>query len=94
LQPLKVILNWVGSAIWVTSFMLMLSILLVFIGIPLFFIGLAVMQVGRGLAVMQAGSKGWRSYFSAEITPPACGHPSSGGCRDDPPRIPARSDSG
>jgi hypothetical protein len=65
LQPLKVILNWAGSAIWVTSFMLMLSILLVFIGIPLFFIGLAVMQVGsrvggdagrvEGLAVLLLG---------------------------------------
>ena len=41
----------VGSAIWVTGFMLMLSILLVFIGLPLFFFG---------LAMTEAGLKGWR----------------------------------
>ena len=41
----------VGSAIWITGFMLMLSILLVFIGLPLFFIG---------LAMTEAGLKGWR----------------------------------
>jgi hypothetical protein len=41
----------VGSAIWVTGFMLMLSILLVFIGLPLFFVG---------LAMTEAGLKGWR----------------------------------
>jgi hypothetical protein len=41
----------VGTAIWVTGFMLMLSILLVFIGLPLFFIG---------LAMTEAGLKGWR----------------------------------
>jgi hypothetical protein len=40
----------VGSAIWVTGFMLMLSILLVFIGLPLFF----------GLAMTEAGLNGWR----------------------------------
>ena len=41
----------VGSAIWITGFMLMLSILLVFIGLPLFFFG---------LAMTEAGLKGWR----------------------------------
>jgi hypothetical protein len=41
----------VGTAIWVTGFMLMLSILLVFIGLPLFFFG---------LAMTEAGLKGWR----------------------------------
>jgi hypothetical protein len=41
----------VGTAIWVTGFMLMLSILLVFIGLPLFFLG---------LAMTEAGLKGWR----------------------------------
>jgi hypothetical protein len=41
----------VGTAIWITGFMLMLSILLVFIGLPLFFIG---------LAMTEAGLKGWR----------------------------------
>ena len=41
----------VGSAIWITGFMLMLSILLVFIGLPLFFLG---------LAMTEAGLKGWR----------------------------------
>jgi hypothetical protein len=41
----------VGSAIWITGFMLMLSILLVFIGLPLFF---------AGLAMTEAGLKGWR----------------------------------
>jgi hypothetical protein len=41
----------VGCAIWVTGFMLMLSILLVFIGLPLFFFG---------LAMTEAGLKGWR----------------------------------
>ena len=41
----------VGSAIWVTGLMLMLSILLVFIGLPLFFFG---------LAMTEAGLKGWR----------------------------------
>jgi hypothetical protein len=41
----------VGTGIWVTGFMLMLSILLVFIGLPLFFIG---------LAMTEAGLKGWR----------------------------------
>jgi hypothetical protein len=41
----------VGTAIWVTGFMLMLSILLVFIGLPLFFVG---------LAMTEAGLKGWR----------------------------------
>jgi hypothetical protein len=41
----------VGSAIWATGFMLMLSILLVFIGLPLFFFG---------LAMTEAGLKGWR----------------------------------
>jgi hypothetical protein len=40
-----------GTAIWVTGFMLMLSILLVFIGLPLFFFG---------LAMTEAGLKGWR----------------------------------
>jgi hypothetical protein len=47
----RVILVGVGSAIWITGFMLMLSILLVFIGLPLFFFG---------LAMMEAGLKGWR----------------------------------
>jgi hypothetical protein len=41
----------VGTAIWVTGFMLMLSVLLVFIGLPLFFFG---------LAKTEAGLKGWR----------------------------------
>lgn len=41
----------VGCAIWITGFMLMLSILLVFIGLPLFFFG---------LAMTEAGLKGWR----------------------------------
>jgi hypothetical protein len=41
----------IGSAIWITGFMLMLSILLVFIGLPLFFLG---------LAMTEAGLKGWR----------------------------------
>jgi hypothetical protein len=41
----------VGTAIWVTGFMLMLSILLVFIGLPLFFFG---------LAMTEAGLKSWR----------------------------------
>jgi hypothetical protein len=47
----RVIFVGVGSAIWITGFMLMLSILLVFIGLPLFFIG---------LAMTEAGLKGWR----------------------------------
>jgi hypothetical protein len=47
----RVILVGVGSAIWITGFMLMLSILLAFIGLPLFFFG---------LAMMEAGLKGWR----------------------------------
>jgi hypothetical protein len=47
----RVIFVGVGSAIWVTGFMLMLSILLVFIGLPLFFFG---------LAMTEAGLKGWR----------------------------------
>jgi hypothetical protein len=41
----------IGTAIWVTGFMLMLSILLVFIGLPLFFFG---------LAMTEAGLRGWR----------------------------------
>jgi hypothetical protein len=41
----------IGTAIWVTGFMLMLSILLVFIGLPLFVFG---------LAMTAAGLKGWR----------------------------------
>ena len=41
----------VGTATWVTGFMLMLSVLLVFIGLPLFFFG---------LAMTEAGLKGWR----------------------------------
>jgi hypothetical protein len=47
----RVIFVGVGSAIWITGFMLMLSILLVFIGRPLFFVG---------LAMTEAGLKGWR----------------------------------
>ena len=47
----RVIFVGVGSAIWITGFMLMLSILLAFIGLPLFFFG---------LAMMEAGLKGWR----------------------------------
>jgi hypothetical protein len=47
----RVIFVGVGSAIWITGFMLMLSILPVFIGLPLFFIG---------LAMTEAGLKGWR----------------------------------
>jgi hypothetical protein len=47
----RVIFVGVGSAIWITGFMLMLSILLVFIGLPLFFLG---------LAMTEAGLKGWR----------------------------------
>jgi hypothetical protein len=47
----RVIFVGLGSAIWITGFMLMLSILLVFIGLPLFFIG---------LAMTEAGLKGWR----------------------------------
>jgi hypothetical protein len=47
----RVIFVGVGSAIWATGFMLMLSILLVFIGLPLFFFG---------LAMTEAGLKGWR----------------------------------
>jgi hypothetical protein len=47
----RVIFVGVGSAIWITGFMLMLSILLVFIGLPLFFFG---------LAMTEAGLKGWR----------------------------------
>jgi hypothetical protein len=47
----RVIFVGIGSAIWITGFMLMLSILLVFIGLPLFFIG---------LAMTEAGLKGWR----------------------------------
>ncbi len=47
----RVIFVGVGSAIWITGFMLMLSILLVFIGLPLFFIG---------LAMTESGLKGWR----------------------------------
>jgi hypothetical protein len=42
----RVIFVGVGSAIWITGFMLMLSILLVFIGLPLFFIGLAMTEAG------------------------------------------------
>jgi hypothetical protein len=42
----RVIFVGVGSAIWITGFMLMLSILLVFIGLPLFFFGLAMMEAG------------------------------------------------
>ena len=44
----RVIFVGVGSAIWITGFMLMLSILLVFIGLPLFFIGLAMTEAGFG----------------------------------------------
>ena len=47
----RIIFVGVGSAIWITGFMLMLSILLVFIGLPLFFFG---------LAMTEAGLKGWR----------------------------------
>jgi hypothetical protein len=47
----RVIFVGVGSAIWITGFMLMLSILLVFIGLPLFFVGLAITETGL---------KGWR----------------------------------
>jgi hypothetical protein len=47
----RAIVVGVGSAIWITGFMLMLSILLVFIGLPLFFFG---------LAMTEAGLKGWR----------------------------------
>ena len=47
----RVIFVGVGSAIWITGFMLMLSLLLVFIGLPLFFFG---------LAMAEAGLKGWR----------------------------------
>ena len=47
----RVIFVGVGSAIWITGFMLMLSILLAFIGLPLFFFG---------LAMTEAGLKGWR----------------------------------
>jgi hypothetical protein len=47
----RVIFVGVGSAVWITGFMLMLSILLVFIGLPVFFIG---------LAMTEAGLKGWR----------------------------------
>jgi hypothetical protein len=47
----RAIFGGVGTAIWVTGFMLMLSILLVFIGLPLFFFG---------LAMTEAGLKGWR----------------------------------
>jgi hypothetical protein len=47
----RVIFVGVGSAIWITGFMLMLSIFLVFIGLPVFFIG---------LAMTEAGLKGWR----------------------------------
>jgi hypothetical protein len=47
----RVIFVGVGSAIWITGFMLMLSILLAFIGLPVFF---------TGLAMTEAGLKGWR----------------------------------
>jgi hypothetical protein len=47
----RVIFVGVGSAIWITGFMLMLSILHVFIGLPLFLFG---------LAMTEAGLKGWR----------------------------------
>lgn len=41
----------IGTAIWVNGFMLMLSILHVFIGLPLLFFG---------LAMTEAGLEGWR----------------------------------
>ena len=47
----RAIFAGIGTAIWVTGFMLMLSILLVFIGLPLFFFG---------LAMTEAGLRGWR----------------------------------
>lgn len=42
----RLILVGVGFGIAVTGFMPMLSVFLVFIGLPLFFFGLAVMEVG------------------------------------------------
>lgn len=47
----RLIVVGVGFGIASTGFMLTLSISLVFIGFPLFFVGLAVMEVGL---------KGWR----------------------------------
>ena len=63
----------VGTAIWVTGFMLMLSILLASIGLPLFFFG---------LAMTEAGLKGWRRCRprSAEGDTPRGGN---GGPSDD-----------
>ena len=42
----RVLLVGVGFGIALTGFMLILSVILVFIGLPMFFFGLAVMEVG------------------------------------------------